>query len=63
MAVALVTLNMIPNVALGPLIIVWFKYGVFPNSMMAFSIRVFCPTPIRGRPMTSFSRMDSWDSK
>ena len=37
----LVTLNMIPKVALGPLIIVWFKYGVFPNSMMAFSIAVF----------------------
>ena len=29
---------MIPKVALGPLIIVWFKYGVFPNAMMAFSI-------------------------
>jgi NitT/TauT family transport system permease protein len=37
----LVTLNMIPKVALGPLIIVWFKYGVFPNSIMAFSICVF----------------------
>ena len=32
---------MIPKVALGPLIIVWFKYGIFPNSMMAFSIAVF----------------------
>ena len=37
----LVTLNMIPKVALGPLIIVWFKYGVLPNTMMAFSIAVF----------------------
>lgn len=37
----LVTLNMIPKVALGPLIIVWFKYGVVPNMMMAFSIAVF----------------------
>ncbi len=37
----LVTLNMIPKVALGPLIIVWFSYGVLPNSMMAFSIAVF----------------------
>jgi NitT/TauT family transport system permease protein len=37
----LVSLNMIPKVALGPLIIVWFKYGVFPNSVMAFSICVF----------------------
>lgn len=37
----LVSLNMIPKVALGPLIIVWFKYGILPNSMMAFSICVF----------------------
>src|SRR5207302_5908884 len=37
----LVSLNMIPKVALGPLIIVWFKYGIFPNSIMAFSIAVF----------------------
>jgi len=37
----LVSLNMIPKVALGPLIIVWFKYGVFPNTMMAFAICVF----------------------
>jgi len=37
----LVSLNMIPKVALGPLIIVWFKYGIVPNAMMAFSICVF----------------------
>ena len=37
----LVSLNMIPKVALGPLIIVWFKYGVFPNTLTAFSICVF----------------------
>jgi NitT/TauT family transport system permease protein len=37
----LISLNMIPKVALGPLIIVWFKYGVLPNSLMAFSICVF----------------------
>ncbi|UCE30147.1 MAG: ABC transporter permease [Burkholderiales bacterium] len=37
----LVTLNMIPKVALGPLIIVWFKYGVLPNTVMAFAIAVF----------------------
>jgi NitT/TauT family transport system permease protein len=37
----LVTLNMVPKVALGPLIIVWFKYGIFTNTMMAFSIAVF----------------------
>ena len=37
----LVSLNMVPKVALWPLIIVWFKYGVFPNTLMAFSICVF----------------------
>ncbi|MEO6895009.1 MAG: ABC transporter permease, partial [Caldimonas sp.] len=37
----LVSLNMIPKVALGPLIIVWFKYGVVPNMMIAFSICIF----------------------
>ena len=37
----LVSLNMIPKVALGPLIIVWVKCGVFLNSLMAFSICVF----------------------
>lgn len=46
----LVSLNMIPKVALGPLIIVWFKYGVFPNALMAFSICVFpiLLTTVRG---------------
>src|ERR1700716_2471279 len=37
----LVSLNMIPKVALGPLIIVWFRYGVGPNAMMAFAICFF----------------------
>jgi NitT/TauT family transport system permease protein len=37
----LVTLNMIPKVALGPLIIVWFKYGIGPIILMAFSIAFF----------------------
>jgi len=37
----LVSLNMIPKVALGPIIIVWFKYGVLPNTLIAFSICVF----------------------
>jgi NitT/TauT family transport system permease protein len=37
----LVSLNMIPKVALGPLIIVWFKYGVGRTCMMAFSICFF----------------------
>jgi NitT/TauT family transport system permease protein len=37
----LVSLNMIPKVALGPLIIVWFRYGIGPNIMMAFAICFF----------------------
>ncbi len=36
-----VTLNMIPKVALGPLFIVWFSYGVVPNILIAFSICFF----------------------
>jgi NitT/TauT family transport system permease protein len=46
----LVSLNMIPKVALGPLIIVWFKYGIVPNMMIAFSICVFpiLLTTVRG---------------
>lgn len=37
----LVSLNMIPKVALGPLFIVWFSYGIFPNMIMAFSLSFF----------------------
>jgi len=37
----LVSLNMIPKVALGPLFIVWFKYGVVPNGIIAFTICFF----------------------
>lgn len=37
----LATINMIPKVALGPLIIIWFRYGVFPNIIIAFSIAFF----------------------
>lgn len=37
----LVSLNMIPKVALGPLIIVWFSYGIGPNIAMAFAICFF----------------------
>jgi NitT/TauT family transport system permease protein len=37
----LVSLNMIPKVALGPLFIVWFSYGIFPNAVIAFSISFF----------------------
>ena len=46
----LVSLNMVPKVALGPLIIVWFKYGVVPNMLIAFSICVFpiLLTTVRG---------------
>ncbi len=46
----LVTFNMIPKVALGPLIIVWFKYGIGPNMLIAFSICFFpiLLTTIRG---------------
>lgn len=36
-----VTLNMIPKVALGPLFIVWFGYGVFANILIAFAICFF----------------------
>ena len=36
-----VTLNMIPKVALGPLFIVWFSYGIVPNMLIAFSICFF----------------------
>jgi NitT/TauT family transport system permease protein len=36
-----VTLNMIPKVALGPLFIVWFSYGIFANILIAFSICFF----------------------
>ncbi len=46
----IVSLNMIPKVALGPLFIVWFSYGVGPNILIAFSI-CFLPvliTTVRG---------------
>ncbi len=45
-----VTTNMIPKVALGPIIIVWFSYGFLPNVIIAFSI-CFLPilvTTVRG---------------
>jgi len=37
----LVTLNMIPKIALGPLIIVWFSYGIGPNVLITFSLCFF----------------------
>jgi NitT/TauT family transport system permease protein len=39
----IVSLNMIPKVALGPLFIVWFSYGFVPNVIIAFAI---CFLPI-----------------
>ncbi|MBV8848034.1 MAG: ABC transporter permease [Methylobacteriaceae bacterium] len=36
-----VSMNMIPKVALGPLFIVWFSYGILPNILIAFSICFF----------------------
>ena len=39
----MVSLNMIPKVALGPLFIVWISYGVGPNILISFSI---CFLPI-----------------
>lgn len=37
----LVSLNMIPKVALAPLFLVWFRYGIVPNTLIAFSIAFF----------------------
>ncbi len=37
----LVTLNMIPKVAMAPLFIVWLSYGVGPNIVIAFTIAFF----------------------
>ncbi|TKA97065.1 ABC transporter permease [Cereibacter changlensis] len=37
----LVSLNMIPKVALGPIIIVWLSYGINTNMLIAFAISFF----------------------
>lgn len=37
----LVTFNMIPKVALGPLVIVWMSYGIVTNIVIAFAIAFF----------------------
>jgi NitT/TauT family transport system permease protein len=37
----LVTLNMVPKIALGPLFIVWLSYGLVPNMLIAFTIAFF----------------------
>lgn len=56
----LVSLNMIPKIALGPLIIVWFKYGIVPNMVIAFSIAVFpiLLTTLRGLRETEPDLLD-----
>ncbi|WP_306120069.1 MULTISPECIES: ABC transporter permease [unclassified Roseitalea] len=37
----LVTLNMVPKVAMAPLFIIWFSYGIVPNMIIAFAICFF----------------------
>lgn len=37
----LVSLNMVPKVALGPIIIVWLSYGISTNMLIAFAISFF----------------------
>jgi len=37
----IVTLNMIPKVAMAPLFIVWLSYGIIPNMVIAFTICFF----------------------
>ncbi len=46
----LVTLNMIPKVALGPLVIVWMSYGIQTNILITFSLCFFpiLLTAVRG---------------
>lgn len=56
----LVTLNMIPKVALGPLVIVWFSYGIGPNILITFSLCFFpiLLTTIRGLNETEPELLD-----
>jgi NitT/TauT family transport system permease protein len=46
----LVTLNMIPKVALGPIMIVWLSYGILTNMLITFSLCLFpiLLTTVRG---------------
>lgn len=37
----IVTLNMIPKIALAPLFVVWLSYGIVPNIIIAFTICFF----------------------
>ena len=39
----MISLNMVPKVALGPLFVVWFSYGFTPNVLIVFAI---CVLPI-----------------
>ncbi len=50
-----ISLNMIPKVALGPLFIVWFSYGFIPNVVIAFSI---CFLPILLTTARGLSEVD-----
>lgn len=56
----LVTLNMVPKVAMGPLIIVWFSYGIWPNILITFSLCFFpiLLTTIRGLNETEPELLD-----
>ncbi len=56
----LVTLNMVPKVAMGPLIIVWFSYGIGPNILITFSLCFFpiLLTTIRGLNETEPELLD-----
>lgn len=56
----LVTLNMVPKVALGPLIIVWFSYGITTNILIAFSLAYFpiLLTTVRGLKETEPDLLD-----
>jgi NitT/TauT family transport system permease protein len=46
----IVTLNMVPKIAMAPLFIVWLSYGVVPNMVIAFTICFFpiLLTTVRG---------------
>lgn len=37
----IVTLNMVPKIAMAPLFIVWLSYGIVPNMVIAFTICFF----------------------
>lgn len=56
----LVTMNMVPKVAMGPLIIVWFSYGIGPNILITFSLCFFpiLLTTIRGLNETEPELLD-----